>query len=72
MKPDRFSPGIFVLMTALLLAAMLLCVCTGSVSIPLTDTVTVISRALRGLRCRRAWAKASFSTSACRACSTSR
>ena len=49
MKTDRFPPGMYILMTAALIAAMLLCVCTGSVSIPLTYTVTVISRALRGL-----------------------
>ena len=49
MKTDRFSPVMYVLMTAALIAAMLLCVCVGSVSIPLSDTVSVIWRALRGL-----------------------
>ena len=49
MKTDRFPPGMYILMTAALIAAMLLCVCVGSVSIPLSDTVSVIWRALRGL-----------------------
>lgn len=49
MKPDRFSPGMYALMAAALMAAMLLCVCVGSVSIPLSDTVSAIWHALRGL-----------------------
>ena len=49
MKTDRFPPGMYILMAAALIAAMLLCVCVGSVSIPLSDTVSVIWRALRGL-----------------------
>ena len=49
MKPDRFSPGMYVLFATVLMAVMLLCVCVGSVSIPLSDTVSVIWRALRGL-----------------------
>ncbi|MGN0776965.1 MAG: FecCD family ABC transporter permease [Candidatus Ventricola sp.] len=38
-----------VLFAAVLMAVMLLCVCAGSVSIPLADTAAVIWRALRGL-----------------------
>ncbi|MGN0991430.1 MAG: FecCD family ABC transporter permease [Candidatus Ventricola sp.] len=49
MKSDRLSPGIAVLFAAALMAVMLLCVCVGSVSIPLADTAAVIWRALRGL-----------------------
>ena len=39
---DRFSWRTYLLFTAVLIAAMLLCICVGSVSIPLGDTVTAI------------------------------
>ncbi|MGN0774087.1 MAG: FecCD family ABC transporter permease [Candidatus Ventricola sp.] len=49
MKSDRFSPGAYLLFAAVLIAAMLLCVCVGSVSIPPRDTAAAIWRALRGI-----------------------
>ena len=48
MKPttDRFSPKTYLLFLLALIATMLLCVCAGSVSIPLQDTVVAIWNAL--------------------------
>ena len=46
---EHFSLAVYLLFTLALIAAMLLCVCVGSVSIPLGDTVTAIVRTLRGL-----------------------
>ena len=46
---EHFSLAVYLLFTLVLIAAMLLCVCVGSVSIPLGDTVTAIVRTLRGL-----------------------
>ncbi|MBR1584138.1 MAG: iron ABC transporter permease [Clostridia bacterium] len=48
MKSSRFSLKEYVLFSLLLLGVMLLCICLGSVSIPLTDTVTAIWNSLRG------------------------
>jgi len=47
--PDRFRLREYALFTLLLIAAMLLCICVGSVSIPLGDTVTVIVNTLLGI-----------------------
>lgn len=46
---ERFSLRTYVLFTLALLSAMLLCICVGSVSIPLRDTVRVILGSLCGL-----------------------
>ena len=46
---ERFSPLTYLLFTLILIAAMLLCICVGSVSIPLEHTLTAIVHALRGL-----------------------
>lgn len=46
---QRFSIGTYALLTALLAATMLLCVCVGSVSIPPKDTLTAIWHTIRGL-----------------------
>ena len=48
-KRERFSAGMYMLFALALAAAMLLCVCVGSVDIPLTDTVTAIWNSLWGL-----------------------
>ena len=45
---ETFGPAAFALMTLALIAAMLLCICVGSVSIPLKDTVTALWNALWG------------------------
>ena len=48
LRQDSFSPltlGLFALVTA---ATLVFCVCTGSVSIPLSETVRVFARALSG------------------------
>ena len=45
----RFRFHEYVICTALLVAVMLLCVCVGSVSIPLSDTLTAIWNTLRGV-----------------------
>lgn len=45
----RFSAGAYAVMAGMLMAVMLLCVCVGSVSIPLAETVSAIGRALCGL-----------------------
>ncbi len=45
---NRFSPGTYLLFAAVLAAVMLLCICVGSVAIPLKDTLTAISHALLG------------------------
>ena len=41
-KHTHFKAHEFLLFTAALIAAILLCVCVGSVAIPLKDTVTAI------------------------------
>ena len=46
---EHFSLGVYLLFVLVLLAAMLLCVCVGSVSIPPADTVKAIVCAIRGL-----------------------
>ena len=48
-RPARFGPLTWGLLAAGLLAAMALCVCVGSVSIPLSDTFTAVWNALWGL-----------------------
>ena len=40
--PERFSWRVYVLFAAVLTAAMLLCICVGSVSIPLGNTLTAL------------------------------
>lgn len=46
---DRFSWQTYVLFVAALIATMLLCICVGSVSIPLGDTVTAMWNTLLGM-----------------------
>ena len=46
---DRFSWRTYVLFVAALIAAMLLCICVGSVSIPLNDTVTAMWNTMWGM-----------------------
>lgn len=46
---DRFSWRTYVLFMLALIAAMLLCICMGSVSIPLKDTLTAMWNTLWGL-----------------------
>ena len=43
---EGFGPGAYLLFSVILLATMVLCVCVGSVSIPVKDTVSVISAAV--------------------------
>lgn len=45
-KPEHFSPLQYLLFVMLLLAAMCLCVCVGSVNVPLRDTWMAIAGAL--------------------------
>ena len=45
---ESFRPVIYVLFAAITLAALLLCVCVGSVSLPLKDTVRALVRAVLG------------------------
>ena len=47
-KSDRLSPGALALLVLVLAGAMLLCICVGSVSIPLGDTAAVLWSALTG------------------------
>ncbi len=58
-------PSVFLVVT---LAVMALCVCVGSVSLPLKETLTVIWNAVFACRCRKASRRRSFSRCACRAC----
>ena len=46
---DRFSWRAYALFTLVLAASMLLCICAGSVSIPLSDTLTAMWNTLWGL-----------------------
>ena len=46
---ERFSGWTYALFTLTLAAILLLCVCTGSVSIPLADTLTAIWNTIWGL-----------------------
>ena len=39
---ERFSPGAYLLFVLALAAAMLLCVCVGSVNIPIGDILTTV------------------------------
>ena len=45
---EHFSPAVYGLFLLALAAAMLLCICAGSVAIPLGDTLTVLWNTLRG------------------------
>jgi len=45
-KPEYFRAAEYLLFTMITVAALCLCVCVGSVSIPLKDTVTVIRNAI--------------------------
>ncbi len=44
--PSHFRPRVYLLFALLLLAVMLLCICMGSVAIPLSDTLTALVCAL--------------------------
>ena len=46
---EHFHPAAYGLFTAALIAALLLCICVGSVSIPLRDTLTALWNGLWGL-----------------------
>lgn len=48
-KPERFRAFEYILFTAITLAVMCACVCIGSVSIPLKDTVLVVWLAIKDL-----------------------
>lgn len=45
-KPEHFRISEYLLFTLITIAALCLCICVGSVSIPLKDTVTVIRNAI--------------------------
>ena len=45
-RREGFGPGAYLLFTAILLTAAVVCVCVGSVSIPVRDTVSVIWAAI--------------------------
>ena len=45
-RREGFSPGAFVLFTAILFMTMVLCVCVGSVGIPVRDTLSVVCAAV--------------------------
>ena len=47
---ERFGAAAYLLCSLLLAATLLLCVCAGSVAIPLSDTVAAIAAALRGVQ----------------------
>ena len=47
-RGEGFSPAIYVLFAAVTAASLLLCVCLGSVSLPLKDTVRTLVSALLG------------------------
>ncbi len=47
-RREGFGPGAYVLFLAILLSALILCVCVGSVNIPVSDTVRVIAAAAIG------------------------
>lgn len=48
-RPEQFQPWEYILFSAVTVGILILCVCVGSVTVPLKDTVTVIWRALRSL-----------------------
>ena len=45
-RREGFGPGAYLLFTAILLGTLILCVCVGSVSIPVKDTVSVVLAAM--------------------------
>ena len=45
-KPEHFRISEYLLFTLITIAALCLCICVGSVSIPLKDTITVIRNAI--------------------------
>ena len=45
-RREGFGPGAYLLFTGIFLVTMVLCVCVGSVSIPVRDTVSVIAAAV--------------------------
>ncbi len=47
-RPARFRPAEYLAFAAITLAVLCLCVCVGSVNIPLRDTLTVLWNALTG------------------------
>ena len=49
LRSDRFSPWIYGLFAAISAAALCACVCIGSVSVPLRDTLAVTGEAIRAL-----------------------
>lgn len=48
MKTESFRPLIYVLLVLALMATLILCICVGSVSIPLSDTITLLWNTLWG------------------------
>ena len=46
MKREGFAPGVILAFAAATLATLLLCVCAGSVAVPLRETLRVLTRAL--------------------------
>ena len=46
---ERLSPLTYVIFSIVLVAVMLLCICVGSVPIPLSHTLTAMVNTLRGL-----------------------
>ena len=57
---DRFSWRTYVLFILALISVMLLCICVGSVSIPLKDTLTAMWNTLWGLEVPKGIPKISF------------
>lgn len=47
-RAGGFGPGAYLLFSVITLASMILCVCVGSVNIPLRDTLTVVGAAVSG------------------------
>ena len=48
-RADRFSPLEYLIFSAVTLLALWVCVCLGSVNVPIIDTLSVIGQALRAL-----------------------
>ena len=49
-KTESFTPLAYVLFAAVMLAVFVLCVSVGSVSVPFTETVSLIAGAIRGMQ----------------------
>ena len=48
MRRESFAPGVILAFAAAALATLLLCVCAGSVTVPLRETARLLSCVLRG------------------------